>query len=236
LLRLKSTIYSFSDILENLGGFLFNEVLFSFIFLVILNSEVFLLSGFLFNFLFLLFDVSVHEEIGELIELSVFEFSLEGEDLSGEEPVDHGEGLLRSVIARDGAVDIAQVVVSVAEGNNGDVNIRALDKGVVIDSGIGEDEESGLDEFLGVLIGKHTGSPSSGDTDALGIFGEFVDGSLSVESAGDGDDGGGVRDGSNYSSSSLDLLILLLDVEHVNTRGLFVPDVFSHLFGAVLSS
>jgi hypothetical protein len=29
---------------------------------------------------------------------------------------------------------------------------------------------------------------------------------------------------------------LLLDIEHVNTTGLFVPDVFGHLLGAVLST
>jgi len=168
--------------------------------------------------------------------LSFFEFSLKGKNFSSKEPVDHGKGLLGSVIARNGAVNIGQVVVGVAKSNNGDVHIWALHKGVVINSGVGEDEESGLNELFGVLIGKHTGSPSSGDTAALGIFWEFVDGSLSVESSRDSNDGAGVGDGSNDSSSSLDLLVLLLDIEHVNTTGLFVPDVFGHLLGAVLST
>jgi len=158
------------EFLRILGGFFINEVLFSFVFLVIFNSEVFFSGDFFFDFLFLLFDVSVHEQVGELIELSVLEFTLEGKNFSGDEPVDHGKGLLGSVIAGNGAVNIGQVVVGVAKSNDGDVNVGALDEGVVIDSGVGEDEKSGLNEFLGVLIGKHTGSPSSGDTAALGIF------------------------------------------------------------------
>jgi hypothetical protein len=221
---------------RNLRGFFFNEDFFSVIFLVFLNSEVFFSGDFFFDFLLFLLNVSVHEEIGEFIELSFLEFSLKGKNFSGEEPVDHGKRLLGSVIARNGAVDIRQVVVGVAKGNDGDVNIGALHKGVVIDSGVGEDEKSGLNEFFGVLIGEHTGSPSSGDAAALGIFREFVHGSLSIESSGNSNDGAGVGDGSNNSSSSLDLLVLLLDIEHVNTAGLFVPDVFGHLLGAVLST
>jgi len=211
-------------------------VFFTFVFLVFFNSEVFLSGGFFFGLLLLLFDVSVHEEVGELVELTLLEFALEAEDLTGEKPVDHGKGFLGSIIAGDSAVDIGEVVVGVAKGNDGDVHIGALNEGVVIDSRVGEDEESGLNEFLGVLIGKHTGSPSSGDAHALGVLGEFIDGSLSVESATDGDDGAGVGDGSDDSSSGLNLLVHLLDIEHMNATGLLVPHVFGHLFGAVLSS
>jgi hypothetical protein len=220
-----------------LSSFFFKEVFFAFVFLAfIFDSEVFSCDVFFFDFLFLLLDVPVHEEVGEFVELAFFEFSLEGEDFAGEEPVDHGEGLLASVVAGDGAVDVGEVVIGVAEGDDGDVHVGTLDEGVVVDSGVGEDEESGLDELLGVLIGEHSGSPSAGHGHGPGVFGEFIDGSLSVESAGDGDDRAGVGDGCDDSGRNLDLLPLLLDVEHVHAACLFLPDVLVHLLGAAFSS
>ena len=55
----------------------------------------------------------------------------------------------------------------------------------MVGAGIANNHETGLQELLGVLIGKSTWGPLSTEVPGLGVGGELEDGSLSVLSGGD---------------------------------------------------
>jgi hypothetical protein len=55
----------------------------------------------------------------------------------------------------------------------------------VVGAGVAHDHEAGLQELLGVLIGKSTWGPLATEVLGLGVGGELEDGSLSVLSGGD---------------------------------------------------
>jgi hypothetical protein len=55
----------------------------------------------------------------------------------------------------------------------------------VVGAGVAHDHEAGLQELLGVLIGKGTWGPLATEVLGLGVGGELEDGSLSVLSGGD---------------------------------------------------
>jgi hypothetical protein len=55
----------------------------------------------------------------------------------------------------------------------------------VVGAGVANDHEAGLQELLGVLIGKGTWGPLATEVLGLGVGGELEDGSLGVLSVGD---------------------------------------------------
>jgi hypothetical protein len=55
----------------------------------------------------------------------------------------------------------------------------------VVGAGVANDDQAGLQELLGVLIGKGTWGPLATEVLGLGVGGELQDGSLSVLSGGD---------------------------------------------------
>ncbi len=55
----------------------------------------------------------------------------------------------------------------------------------MVGAGVANDDQAGLQELLGVLIGKGTWGPLATEVLGLGVGGELQDGSLSVLSGGD---------------------------------------------------
>lgn len=61
--------------------------------------------------------------------------------------------MLGLVVGGDGNVDELQGSVGVAEGNDGDVDESRLSDGLVVDSGVGDDDDPGLLERSGDVVG-----------------------------------------------------------------------------------
>lgn len=95
--------------------------------------------------------------------------SSESEDLSGQHPPHQTNAVGALVVAGDGDVNKLGGGVHVAEGNDGDVGIASLGDGLVVSSGVGDDEEPGLTEGGLDLIGEGSRSESSSDWAAVDI-------------------------------------------------------------------
>lgn len=201
-----------------------------FLILLILVISVLSIFGFLLGSdLFL--DVSVVEKVDEVVPVGVGgELALQDLNLAGQEPVDDGDGLGRAVAAGDGNIDVLKGGVGIAEGDAGDVHVGSFHDGLSVGTGIGNDQDSGLLELLGILIGKGTGHPSGGGGgNATNVVGELDNGSLSIRSSGHDDDVSGVLDGGDDTGGELNLLPGLLQVDDVGTVVSAVADVRLHV-------
>ena len=69
------------------------------------------------------------------------------ENFTGQQPVDETNGELALVVARDGNVDVLEGGVGMAEGDGGDIDVGGLTEGLVIETGICDNQEPGLKEL-----------------------------------------------------------------------------------------
>ena len=107
--------------------------------------------------------VSCDEEIDQDVPvLILLELASEDSHLSCQHPEDGGDGLGDPVVAWDDDVDEVKGSVGVAESDGGDVNVGGLNDGLVVALGVGDDQETGLLELLGDLIGEGSGDPPGG--------------------------------------------------------------------------
>jgi len=143
--------------------------------------------------------------------------STETEDLSAKEPPDETDRVLRLVVGGDSDIDVVQGGVGVADGDNGDVNVGSLTNGLVIDSGVGDDDQTGLLERLGDVIGEVTGSESSSDGLGTSVGSELEDGTVTVRTSRDDANIVGVLDGSDDTGGEDELLPGLSNVDNVDT-------------------
>lgn len=124
------------------------------------------------------------------------------------------------VVGGDSDVNKLEVGVSVTEGNDGDVDVGSLPDGLVVDSGVGNDDHSGFLERLGDVVGEVTGGESTGNGLSTGETSHLEDSSVTVRSGRDDSNVVGVLDGGEDSGSEDELLPGLADVEDVDTWGL----------------
>ena len=117
-------------------------------FLTSLSSLAFLSRGSLSgNFLLLVIELSVHEEVNHDIPISVSgDLTSEIEDFSAEEPEHESDALAALVVCGDGNIDEVKGRVGVSKGNGGNVHVRALNQGLVVGAGVAHDDEAGLEE------------------------------------------------------------------------------------------
>jgi len=87
----------------------------------------------------------------------------------------------------------------------------------VVDSGVGDNDDSGLLERLGDVIGEVTGGESAGNGLSTGETSHLEDSSVTVGSGRDDGNVVGVLDGGEDSGSKDELLPSLTDVEDVDT-------------------
>lgn len=85
--------------------------------------------------------------------LSSGDGSSESEDLSGQEPPHKTNGVLGLVVGGDGNVNELEGGIGVTEGDDGDVDEGRLSDSLVVDSGVGHDDDSGLLERSGDVVG-----------------------------------------------------------------------------------
>lgn len=110
------------------------------------------------------------------------------------------------VVGGDGNVDELGGGVGVAEGDDGDVDVGSLLDGLGVGTGVGDDNQTGLLERTGDVVGEGTGSEATSDGLGTGVGSELEDGTLSVGTGRDDTDIGGVVDSSDDAGGEDNLL------------------------------
>lgn len=194
----------------------------------------FLVGGFLLGGLI---GVAVEEEVdGDVPGDGALDLTAEAEDLAGEEPVHHADGVAAAVVAGDGDVDVLEGRVGVAEGDDGDVDLGGFGDGLVVGAGVGDDEEAGLEELGLDLVREGTGDEAAGGELGAGVLGELEDGALAEEADGAGHDVLRVLDGGDDAGGEDELLPGHVEVDDVDALLGAGIDVLVHGVGDVLGT
>lgn len=152
--------------------------------------------------------VAVEVQVGHYVPLGLTgsKSAAEAEDLTGEHPPDETDGVTALVVGGDGNIDVLGGGVGVAEGDNRDVDVGSLLDGLGIGAGVGDNDQAGLLERAGDVVGEVTGGETTGDGDSTSVGGELQDSALTVGTGRDDTDVGGVLNGDNDTRSENDLL------------------------------
>jgi len=110
------------------------------------------------------------------------------------------------VVGGDGNIDVLGGRVRVAERDDGDVDVGSLLDGLGIGAGVGGDDEAGLLERAGDVVGEVTGGETTSNGRGTGVGGELQDGTLTVGTGRDNANVGGVVNGDDDAGSKDDLL------------------------------
>lgn len=124
--------------------------------------------------------------------------------------------------------------VSVAEGNDGNVDVRGLLDGLVVRPRVGHDNQAGLPKGLGDVVGESSGGETTGNGGGTSVLGEFEHGALAVRAGRDDGHVCGVFDGGNDAGSEDNLFPGLLEVDDVDAVRSALVDVRRHLVAGVL--
>ena len=125
--------------------------------------------------------------------------------------------MLALVSTGDDNVDVLDGLVSVNEGNGGEVDVRGLNQSLSISVSVSDNQKAGLHELLLDLIGEGTGGEATRDGLDTSEVGELEDGPLSELTSGDDGDILGLVDGDDHASGEHQLLPGLLEVDNVTT-------------------
>ena len=109
------------------------------------------------------------------------------------------------VVGRDSNVDEVGGGVSVAESNDGDVDVAGLPDRLGVGARVGNDDETGLLERAGDVVGEVTGGEATSNGGGTGVGGELENSTLAVGTSGDHTDISGVVDGRDDTGSKNDL-------------------------------
>lgn len=174
-----------------------------------------------------LFRVSVEIQIGHDGPGggSVGQNTSESQNLTGKEVPDETNRVLGLVVAGNGNINEFGGRVGVSKGNDGDVDVGGLLDGLSIGAGVGDDDQSGLLERAGDVVGEVTRGETASNGGGTGVVGKLEDGTLTVGTGRDGNNIRGVGDSGNDTSSENDLLPGLANVDDVDTVGAGLEDV-----------
>ena len=117
------------------------------------------------------------------------------------------------VVGRDGNIDELSWGVSVGEGDDGNVDVGSLLDSLGVGAGVGDDDQTGLLERPGDVVGEGTGRETTGNGDGTSVGGELEDGTLTIRTGRDDTDVGGVVDSGDNTGSKDDLLPVSEKVE-----------------------
>lgn len=145
------------------------------------------------------FGVAVEVQIGHDVPLGLTrrEGTTEAEHLTGKHPPDETNGMTALVVGGNGNVDELSGRVTVAKSlctvsfhsrrirtgstyDNGDVDVGSLLDGLGVGARVGDDDQAGLLERAGDVVGEVTGGEATGNGGGTGVGGELEDGTLSV--------------------------------------------------------
>lgn len=120
------------------------------------------------------------------------------------------------VVGGNGDIDISERRIGVTEGDNRDVDIRGFANGLVIDSGVGYYDETGLLKRTSNVVGEGTGGKTARNCLSTSVRGVFQYGSVAIRSSRDNTNVVGVFDGGNDTGSKDQLLPGLANIEDVD--------------------
>lgn len=138
--------------------------------------------------------------------LTVGDGTTDTEDLTRQHPPDATNGMATLVVGGNGNIDVLGGGVGVAETDDGDVDVGSLLDGLGISAGVRDDDEAGLLERAGDVVGEGTGGESTSNGNGASVGSELQDGTLTIGTSGDDTNVGGVVDGSDDTGSQDDLL------------------------------
>lgn len=141
----------------------------------------------------------------------------ETENLAGKEPPGETDRVTGLVVDGNRDVDELQGSVGVAEGNDGNVDVGRLADRLVVNAGIGDDDEPGLLEGAGDVVGEGTRSETTSNRLRASVRGELEDRTVSVRAGRNYTDVVGVLDGGDDASGEDELLPGLANVDDVDT-------------------
>lgn len=152
--------------------------------------------------------VAVEVKIGHDVPggLAVSDGAAEAEDLAGKLPPNGTDGVATLVVGGDGNVDVLGGGVGVAEGNDGDVDVAGLLDGLGVGARVGDDNQAGLLERAGDVVGERTGGEAAGNGGGTSVSGELEDGTLTVGTGRDDANVGRVLDGGDDAGGEDNLL------------------------------
>lgn len=101
--------------------------------------------------------------------------------------------------------------VSVAKSDDGDVDIGSFFDSLGVGAGVGDDDEAGLLERTGDVVGEVTGSETTSNGDGTSVGGELQDSTLTIWTSGDNANISWVVNGSNDTGSKDDLLPIMIE-------------------------
>lgn len=150
------------------------------------------------------------------------------------------------VVGGDSNVDVLGWGVGVGESNDGDVDVAGLLDGLRIGAGVGNDDQAGLTERAGDVVGEVTGSEATSNGDSASVSSELEDGALTVRAGRDDTDIRGVVNRGDDTGSEDNLLPLrlsdydssffscscipgLANVDHVDSIWASLPEVWLHV-------
>lgn len=110
------------------------------------------------------------------------------------------------VVGGDGNIDEVGGGVSVAKSDDGDVDVAGLLDSLGVGAGVGNDDQTGLLERAGDVVGEVTGGETTGNGGGTGVRGELEDSTLAVGTSGDDTDVGRVVNGSDDTGGQDNLL------------------------------
>ncbi|GMS87438.1 hypothetical protein PENTCL1PPCAC_30478, partial [Pristionchus entomophagus] len=145
------------------------------------------------------------------------DLSTEGQNLTGQKPPHESDRLLSLKQGGDSDVDELHGRVGVDERDDGDVHVRSLSDSLVVNTGVRDDQKSGLLEVSLGLVSKATGLETSEDSGGSSVGGELEKSTLGVRASRDDDDVGGVLNGGDGTSSQEKLLPGLAEVDDVDS-------------------
>lgn len=184
-----------------------------------------------------LFGVTVEEEVNlDLPGEGAGDGTTHAEHLTGEEPVHHTNSVLTTVVARNSDVNVLERRVSIAEGDDGNVDKASLIKSLVVSAGVGDDEDTGLRELSLDLVGERTGDEAASHVLGTSVLGVLEDSTLSEEADGADTDVSGVLNSNDDTGGEHELLPSGVEVEDVDAVLGTGVDVALHLVRAVLGS
>ena len=125
--------------------------------------------------------------------------------------------LFHLVIARDGNVDVAKRRVGVAQSDDGDVDVRSFDDGLVIGPGIHDYQHTGFAERGLDLVRESTGCEPPSDRSSLGVRGELEGGTLALRTGRDNENIRRILNCYNSPGSQEQLFVGPAQVDYVDT-------------------
>ena len=169
-----------------------------------------------------LLGVTVEEHIDHDVPAigSAGDGAAETEDLTGKEPPGKTDRVTGLVVDGDRDIDELEGRVSVAERDDGDVDVGSLSDGLVVNTGVGNDNKTGLLERPGDVVGEATGGETTSDGLSTGVGGVLEDGTVTVGTSRDDTDIVGVLNSGNDTGGENELFPGLANVDEVDTCGI----------------